>query len=314
MTDSSLSAYPPAPLSAPRAASSLWTPGVRLMRRLPLRIGLPLLWLGLWLPLLPALWLLGWLAPLPDAWRAPALGLLGLAGLASLYLLVCAGKALSQRLAVLHGEARQRDQQITRRVRELAEAREALQLQQQEIRGAIDETARRTLALSGLLDAGMQDADRADADLEAIQDEERNALQLMAALRARLLTLAQHAQALAEAARQGAGGGADQHPADTLSGAASAELTQCHQLSERIGGAERLNERRIESMRRATDRLHYRAERGLGEAQQLMALTRQVQAAQAASAQRLQRMATLCAALDAPDVPPAAANEGSAAA
>ena len=127
------------------------------------------------------------------------------------------------------------------------------------------------------------------------------------ALRYRLLTLAQHCQALAEAAHHRAGADAAEISADALSEAAIAELMQCHQLSERIGGAERLNERRIESMRRATDRLNQRAERGIGEAQQLMALTRQVQAAQAAAQQRLQRMAALCAALGAQDVPAAAA-------
>lgn len=314
MTDSSLSAYPPAPLGVPRAASSLWAPGLRLMRRLPWRLAL-LLWLGTWLALLAALWLL---APaLPEAWRAPALGLGGLLGvgvLASCYLLVCAGRVWSERLEVLRDAARERDGQITRGVRELSEAREALQLQHQEIRGAIDEAARRTLALSGLIDAGMQDAGRAEADLEAIQDEERGALQLMAVLRSRLLTLAQHCQALAEAAHHGAAADQGETAVTDLSEAASAELMQCHQLSERIGGAERLNERRIESMRRATDRLNQRAERGIGEAQQLMALTRQVQAAQAAAQQRLQRMAALCAALGAQDVPAAAtpttASEG----
>jgi hypothetical protein len=173
---------------------------------------------------------------------------------------------------------------------ELADARVALQMHQQEIGAAVGELARRTVALCGMLDANVHDVESAQADLEAIQDEERGALQLMAALRARLLELVQHCHALAEAARA-AQPPADLEAIDRLAQAAAGELTQCHQLSERVGGAERLNERRIESMRRSTDRLLHRAERGMHEAQQLMVLTRQVQAAQGQSLQQLQRIA-----------------------
>ncbi|MGL6109919.1 MAG: hypothetical protein ACRC2B_07450, partial [Rubrivivax sp.] len=151
----------------------------------------------------------------------------------------------------------------------------------------------------GMLDSDTQDAERASADLDAIQDEERHSLQLMAALRARLLVLAQRCHALAEAAQASAAPQRGDMGAsiDELTGAANAEISQCHQLSERVGGAERMNERRIESMRRSTDSLLCRAERGMREAQQLMVLTRQIEASQAATLHRLEQMAVTCAAL-----------------
>ncbi len=196
-----------------------------------------------------------------------------------------------------------------RSARELADAHLAMQLENLEARAAIGEIARRTVALCGMLDADTQDAERAGADLDAIQDEERHALQLMAALRSRLLVLAQRCQALGEAARMAA---SPQHgdagaSIGELTAAASAEISQCHQLSERVGGAERMNERRIESMRRSTDSLICRAERGMREAQQLMVLTRQIEASQAATLQRLEQMSASCAALGAlADAPGAA--------
>lgn len=196
-----------------------------------------------------------------------------------------------------------------RSARELADAHLAMQLQNLEARAAIGEIARRTVALCGMLDADTQDAERAGADLDAIQDEERQALQLMAALRSRLLALAQRCHALGEAARTAAV--AQQGDAGSsigeLTAAASAEISQCHQLSERVGGAERMNERRIESMRRSTDSLAFRAERGMREAQQLMVLTRQIEASQAATLQRLEQMSASCAALGALSDAPGAA-------
>jgi hypothetical protein len=338
MTDSSFSTYAPAVPGSP--GTHLWacTPGQRLMRQLPLHGNLLLLWMSLWLPALPAALLLG-LPLLPQAplWKslpgpALALAVLVLGWVVSSYLLLCAGRLLSeaeqrrQRVAVAapaamvaetlappdaaHApvapapelapppspqQAPEPPAQLpaTMLAAELADARVALQMHQQEIGAAVGELARRTVALCGMLDANVHDVESAQADLEAIQDEERGALQLMAALRARLLELVQHCHALAEAARA-AQPSADLEAIDRLAQAAAGELTQCHQLSERVGGAERLNERRIESMRRSTDRLLHRAERGMHEAQQLMVLTRQVQAAQGASLQRLEQIADLC--------------------
>ena len=99
----------------------------------------------------------------------------------------------------------------------------------------------------------MQDAERASADLDAIHDEELHSLQLMAALRSRLLALAQHCQALGEggqAAPPNAAARRGRRRWTSWPPAVGAEITHRHQLSERVGGAERLNERRIESMRR----------------------------------------------------------------
>ena len=188
---------------------------------------------------------------------------------------------------------------VARSARELADAHLAMQLEAIEVRAATSEIARRTVALCGMLDTDIQDAERASADLEAIHEEEVQALQLMAALRARLFSLAHHCQTLGAAAR-----GASRHqpeasgePVGEISAAAAVDISHCHQLSERVGGAERLNERRIESMRLSTDRLLCRAERGMREAQQLMTLTRQVEASLATTLRRLEQMTASCAAL-----------------
>jgi hypothetical protein len=194
-----------------------------------------------------------------------------------------------------------------RSARELADAHLAMQLENLEVRSAIGEIARRTVALCGMLDADTKDAERAGADLEAIQDEERFVLQLMTALRARLLALAQRCHALGEAAQATPQRGETRESIGALVDATGAEITQCHQLSERVGGAERMNERRIESMRRSTDSLVCRAERGMREAQQLMVLTRQIEASQAATLLRLEQMAGSCAALGALGEAPGAA-------
>jgi hypothetical protein len=198
---------------------------------------------------------------------------------------------------------------VTRSARELADAHLAMQLENLEVRSAIGEIARRTVALCGMLDSDMQDAERASADLDAIQDEERHALQLMAALRTHLLALAHRCQALGEAARAAMAPRRNDagESIGELSDTVNVEVTQCHQLSERVGGAERMNERRIESMRRSTDSLVCRAERGMREAQQLMVLTRQIEASQAATLLRLEQMAGSCAALGALGEAPGAA-------
>lgn len=265
--------------------------------------------------------------------RWAPLGLVPAAALVSLYLAVCLRLSLSQRLQLLHrgaaelaagrpapraraagsdeiaqtlqaltaaGDALQALRDTARRqAGEVARVHAALQLDHAEVRAAVGEIARRTVALCGMLDADGQDAERASADLDAIRDEERHALQLMAALRTRLLTLARHCQALREAAGEAVVSqlGELDGPALELGEAVGNEIAHCHQLSERVGGAERLNERRIESMRLGTDRLVCRTERGLFEGQQLMVLTRQIQASQAASEAQLGQMQACGAAL-----------------
>ncbi len=224
--------------------------------------------------------------------------------------------AAGQSMARLIDTAGQHAESVTRSSHELADAHRAMQLQALELRAAIGEIARRTVALCGMLDSDMQDAERASADLDAIHDEEVQSLQLMAALRSRLLALAHHCQALGAAARGTAGARPDAAGESMAScGAPAAEITHCHQLSERFGGAERLNERRIESMRTSADRLLCRAERGVREGQQLMVLTRQVEASLGSTLQRLEQMAASCASLRSlvePRVPARAATPGPA--
>ena len=208
--------------------------------------------------------------------------------------------AAGQSMARLIDTAGQHAESVTRSSHELADAHRAMQLQALELRAAIGEIARRTVALCGMLDSDMQDAERASADLDAIHDDEVQSLQLMAALRSRLLALAHHCQALGAAARGTAAGARPEAAGESISelgATAAVEIAHCHQLSERFGGAERLNGRRIESMRTSADRLLCRAERGVREGQQLMALTRQVEALMGSTLQRLEQMAASCASL-----------------
>ena len=218
--------------------------------------------------------------------------------------------AAAEGMAHLRDSARQHAGVVTRSARELADAHLAMQLEAIEVRAATNEIARRTISLCGMLDSDIKDAERASADLDAIHDEEVQTLQLMAALRSRLLSLAHHCQALGEAARAVVASRpkAADLSADELAAAAGVDITHCHQLSERVGGAERLNERRIESMRLSTDRLVCRAERGMREAQQLMVLSRRVEGSLATTLQRLEQMAASCASLRALAEVPASAR------
>lgn len=319
MSQTSVSTYPAAPpVLAPRSAASLWSPGLRLMRLLQRRQQATLL-LALWAPLLAALLLLhapigqhtvvslpaALEGPLGSAWalRWVLSGVLAAAVLASSYLTVCAWIGQSDGLERLRRDAGEQALRLrgaaTQQARSLAETHAGLRQQHAELAAAVGEMARRTVALCGMLDADAQDAERASADLDAIRDEERHALQLMAALRARLLVLAQLCQRLGEGAGLAVPSRLGEFDAPTPADAVSAEIAQCHQLSERVGGAERLNERRIDAMRLSTDRLACRTERGLLEGQQLMLLTRQIQAAQAAAQQRLEQLQTCSVALTA---------------
>jgi hypothetical protein len=222
--------------------------------------------------------------------------------------------AAAKYTAHLRDAARQHADVVACSARELADAHLALQLEALAVRAATNEIARRTIALCGMLDSDIKDAERASADLDAIRDEEAQTLQLMAALRSRLFSLAHHCQALGEASRAvltSRPKAADPSLGE-LASAAGVDITHCHQLSERVGGAERLNERRIESMRLSTDRLVCRAERGMREAQQLMVLSRQVEASLATTLQRLEQMAASGASLRALAEEPAPARPATA--
>ena len=319
MSQTSVSTYPASPpVRAARTAASLWSPGLRLLRQLQSRQQARLVF-GLWAPLLAALLL--WHAPiggqaidsLPAALDGPPgtalalrwvlLGLLTLAVLASSYLTACAWISQAESLDALRRDSAEQALQLraaaAQQARALAETHAGLRQQHAELGAAVGEMARRTVALCGMLDADAHDAERASADLDAIRDEERHALQLMAALRARLLVLAQLCQRLGEGCAATVPSRLDDADEPAPAAAVSAEIAHCHQLSERVGGAERLNERRIDAMRLGTDRLVCRTERGLLEGRQLMLLTRQIQAALTAAQQRMEPLQASCALLGA---------------
>jgi hypothetical protein len=186
---------------------------------------------------------------------------------------------------------------------ELADVHRTLQLGNQQVGSAIGETARRTLALCGAFDSCTKHVDAAAVDLDAIQDEAAHTQQLMAGLRAFLLTLAGHCQVLDSAAHRIKDSAVPAEVAqriDELLDVLRDDIVHCHQLSERIGGAERSGERRIDSVRRCIDGLGYQADRGLREGHQVMVLTRQIEASLAEGSQRLEKLSAACAALDAP--------------
>lgn len=170
----------------------------------------------------------------------------------------------------------------------------ALQLGNQQIGAAIGEAARRTITLCGAFDSCTKHVEDAGADLDAIQDEAAHTQQVMAVLRALLLKVGSHCQALGSAAHRLADPAAHADAArhiDELKEVLDAGVARCHQLTERIGAAEHSSGRRIESIRRHVVGLGYQAERGLREGHQVMVLTRQIQASLAESAQRLQKSA-----------------------
>jgi hypothetical protein len=203
------------------------------------------------------------------------------------------------------GPASDDDAGMPRRPRhELFEVHAALQLGGQQVGAAVDETARRTLALCGAFDSCTKHVEAAGADLEAIQDEAAHVQEVMAGLRAHLLTLGGCCQAIAAAAHRLQNSTAPAEAAqriDELLEALGGEMQRCHQLSERIGGAERSSERRIDSLRRSIEGAGHHADRGLREGHQVMVLTRRMQATLAESSSSLARLAERSAALDATD-------------
>lgn len=158
-----------------------------------------------------------------------------------------------------------------------------------EIRTLADELARRTVALAGMLDTCTQVVEQATADLDAIQDEERVAQKVLTSLRARLLALDHRNHALVHVALTGSSGDDDRRVLTHAVQAAEAQVLHCHQLSERLGAAERGVGRHVEMLRRTADALGRHAERGMRESQQLVALTRKVGVVLANAEQTLQR-------------------------
>ena len=184
----------------------------------------------------------------------------------------------------------------------------ALQLSSQQVGAAIGETARRTISLCGAFDACSKQVDVAGADLEAVQDESAHTQQLIASLRENLLTLGGHCQALGSTAQRMAGSGEPSAAAphiDELLDLLRAQIVHCHQLSERIGSAERSSLRRIDSIRRCIDSVGHQADRGLREGHQVMVLTRQIEASLAEGSQWLEELGGVCTV---PDLRPSTAE------
>lgn len=385
MPEPELHPWQPLPTPERQAGLSIWSPGLRLMRRIDLRQKALLLVLCSWLPALLLLVLAlhehahKAEAPVRSALRstlaapvaadslmrlrfdalrdtfdmhiealpAEQLGqwvMVALALLASLYLMVCAWMAIGEglrairrsaqaiasgkldlqsrgfgsdelgqaltalnelaaRLSRLHQTVVHGASAVLQSSHEMAASRPELHAGHAEIRMAIGELARRTLALCGLLDAGTKDVERAGVDLDAIQDEECQTVQLMAGLRDRLLALNSYCQALGEAAQAVAaatpGSDKTERALRELVDTAKVEIVQCHRLSERVAGAERSSERRIESLRRSTDSLLRHAERGICDAHQLMVLTRQIESSSLAASRRLEQLSASCGVLGA---------------
>lgn len=168
-----------------------------------------------------------------------------------------------------------------------AEASSDLRTCHAEIRMATDEIARRTVALAGMLDACSQAMETAVADLDALQDEERVAQKVLVTLRARLLALDHRNHALMRTALAGNGVAEDPGALEKAVQAAETQVLHCHQLSERLGAAERGAVRHVDSLRRIAEVLTHHAQRGLRESQQLMVLTRKVGASLAAAEARV---------------------------
>jgi hypothetical protein len=245
-------------------------------------------------------------------------GVAGLALLAVLYLAVCAWMSLgaltqtspplaaepaaSPEFAQLHKPEEEKPVAIPAQLhsaRDLSDAHLALQLSSQQINSAIGETARRTISLCGAFDSCGKHVDMASAELDAVQDEATHTQQIMASLREHLLTLGGHCQALGGTAQRMAGSAvpvaAAQH-VDQLLEVLHAQILHCHQLSERVGGAERSNQRRVDAIRRSVEGLGHLADLGLREGHQVMVLTRQIEASLAEGSQWLEELGAACAA------------------
>ena len=184
---------------------------------------------------------------------------------------------------------------------DLLDAHLALQSSSQQVGAAIGETARRTISLCGAFDSCAKHVDAAGAELDAVQDEAEHTQQVMASLRAQLLSLSSHCQALAGAAHRpsdlAASDEAAQHIEELLD-ALRTHTVHCHQLSERIGGAERSSQRRIDSIRRCIEGVGHQADRGLREGHQVMVLTRQVEASLAEGSQWLEELGAVSVSFD----------------
>jgi methyl-accepting chemotaxis protein len=219
---------------------------------------------------------------------------------------------------------------------EVAAGNGGLALRTGEIRVAIGEVARRTIAFCGMLDACGKEVEHAVADVHAMQDEARHSGQVMAGLRARMLALSGKSRdighvvqmmqsvalqtkllalnALVEAAHAGPHGKGfavvaqevrslalrNEEAARTIHGIISssiAEIEECHRMTERASEAVQTTDQKIEAVHRSMGDIVRQTERGMSESQQVMGITRQVEASIGGNAQLVDQLSNASAAL-----------------
>ncbi len=205
-----------------------------------------------------------------------------------------------------------------------------------DVRLAIGEVARRTIAFCGLLDDCGKEVERAVADVNAMQDEARHSGLAMAGLRARMLALSGKSReiahvvqmmenvalqtkllalnALVEAAHAGPHGKGFAVVAQEVRSLALrneeaarairdiinssiTEIEECHRMTERTSDAVHTTDQRIEAVHRSMGDIVRQTERGMLESQQVMGLTRQVEASIGGNAQLVDQLSNASAAL-----------------
>ncbi|MEO7852889.1 MAG: methyl-accepting chemotaxis protein [Rubrivivax sp.] len=205
-----------------------------------------------------------------------------------------------------------------------------------DVRLAIGEVARRTIAFCGLLDDCGKEVERAVADVNAMQDEARHSGLAMAGLRARMLALSGKSReiahvvqmmesvalqtkllalnALVEAAHAGPHGKGfavvaqevrslalrNEEAARAIRDIISSSITEieeCHRMTERTSEAVHTTDQRIEAVHRSMGDIVRQTERGMLESHQVMGLTRQVEASIGGNAQLVDQLSNASAAL-----------------
>jgi methyl-accepting chemotaxis protein len=225
---------------------------------------------------------------------------------------------------------------VSQASQELAAGNGGLVQRTGEVRTAIAEVAKRTIAFCGLLDDCGKEVDRAVADVNAMQDEARHSGAAMAGLRARMLALSGKSReighvvqvmegvalqtkllalnALVEAANAGPHGKGfavvaqevrslslrNEEAARAIRGIINTSITEieeCHRMTERTSDAVHTTDQRIEAVHRSMGDIVRKTERGMIESHQVMGLTRQVEASIGGNAQLVDQLSNASAAL-----------------
>jgi len=225
---------------------------------------------------------------------------------------------------------------VSQASQEVAAGNDGLVQRTGEVRSAIGEVAKRTIAFCGLLDDCNKEVERAVADVNAMQDEARHSGNAMAGLRARMLALSGRSRevghvvqmmesvalqtkllalnALVEAERAGPPGigfAAVAQEVRSLSlrneeaaralraviNTSISEIEECHRMTERTSDAVHTTDQRIEAVHRSMGDIVRKTERGMIESHQVMGLTRQVEASIGGNALLVDQLSNASAAL-----------------